>query len=411
MTPLRVGICADFREEQWPSMDRVASMLHRQLQLSHRHRVDASMLCPPFARRLTSVPAAGRLRPAVNADRFLNRFLDYPRSIRALGAHHDVFHVVDHSYAHLVHALPAERTVVTCHDLDAFRSIVSPAEERRSPAFRAATRRILEGLQRAACVACDTAAVRDELAGRGLVREDRLVVVALGAGGAFAAGPDAAADREAALLTRSSPANVELLHVGSTAPRKRIDVLLRVVAALQSFVPAVRLVRVGDPLSADQRRLASELGIRERIVCVSDVAETTLAALYRRAAIVLQPSEREGFGLPLIEAMASGTPVVASDIAVLREVGGQAIDYCPVGDVGRWSATVAELLTERRDLPARWQARCTHARLRAEQFTWKRFAMSMVGIYAALADPRCSQPALEDRRAPAVDRQSLVLTE
>jgi len=188
-------------------MDRVASMLHRHLQLSHRHRLNASMLCPPFSRRFTSVPVAGRLRPALSADRFLNRFLDYPRSIRSLGAHHDVFHVVDHSYAHLVHALPPERTVVTCHDLDAFRSIISPAEERRSAAFQAAARRILAGLQRAACVTCDTAAVRDELAARRLVREDRLVVVPLGAGGVFAAAPDAAADREAALLTRSSPAS------------------------------------------------------------------------------------------------------------------------------------------------------------------------------------------------------------
>src|SRR5206468_11366156 len=129
-------------------------------------------------------------RPAVNADRLVNRFWDYSRSLKRTADGHDVFHIVDHSYAHLVHALPADRTVVTCHDLDAFRSVVAPVQERRSAAFRAATRRIVTGLGRAAWVTCDTAAVRDQLAARGLVREDRLVVVPLGAGEVFAAPPD-----------------------------------------------------------------------------------------------------------------------------------------------------------------------------------------------------------------------------
>jgi len=403
LTPIRVGICADFREEQWPSMDRVASMLHRQLQQSHTRSIHASMLCPAFSRRLSRVPLAGRLRPAVNADRFLNRFWDYPRSLgRAAG--HDVFHVVDHSYAHLVHELPAERTVVTCHDLDAFRSIVVPAQEPRSAAFQAAARRILAGLRRAACVACDTEAVRDELAGRRLVREDRLVVVPLGAGDAFAAPADAAADREAARLTGSPPAAIELLHVGSTVIRKRIDVLLRVCAALRRAMPGVRLVRVGGPLSADQQCLAAELGIAGHIVSLRRVDERTLAALYRRAALVLQPSEREGFGLPLIEAMACGTPVVASDIAVLREVGGQAIEYCPVGDLEHWSATVARLLSERLDAPSRWHARCEEARLRAAQFTWQRFAASMAGIYGSLADRPCSLERVDQPHSSIVRR-------
>jgi len=363
--------------------------------------VRAVMLCPSFSHRLTRVPLAGRLRQAVSADRFLNRFWDYPRSLGRAAAL-DVFHVVDHSYAHLVHSLPADRTVVTCHDLDAFRSIVTPAQEPRSAAFQSATRRILAGLQRAACVACDTAAVRDELAGRRLVREDRLVVVPLGAGDAFASAADAVADREADRLT-APPAAVELLHVGSTAARKRIDVLLRVCAALHRMIPGVRLVRVGGPLSPDQQRLAGELGVADRIVSLGRVDERTLAARYRRAALVLQPSEREGFGLPLIEAMACGTPVVASDIAALREVGGRAVEYCRVGDVEHWCATVTRLLHERGDAPARWQARCAAARLQASHFTWQRFAASMAGIYESLADRRSSIVSAHPRHCRTTD--------
>jgi len=392
MRAVRVGICGDFREERWPSMDRVASMLYRHLQQSHAGAVTATLLCPPFSRRFTrvAVPVGGRTRPAVNADRFLNRFLDYPRSVGRAVTDHDVFHIVDQSYAHLAHALPAERTVVTCHDLDAFRSVLAPVEDRRSAAFQAVTRRILAGLQRAAGVTCDTAAIRDELVSRGLVREDRLVVAPLGVHDVFTVQPAAAADRAAARLVQSPPGVVEILHVGSTAARKRIDVLLRIAAAVRARMPEVRLIRIGDPLTADQQRLSRTLGLADHVVCLDDVDEPTLAALYRRAAIVLQPSEREGFGLPLIEAMACGTPVVASDLAALREVGGDAVMYCPVGDVEHWRETVATLLTERREAPAQSEVRRAHARRRAAQFTWQAFAASMAGVYLSLTESRRS---------------------
>src|SRR5205085_736797 len=78
-----------------------------------------------------------------------------------------------------------------------------------------------------------------------------------------------------------------------------------------------------------------------------------LAALYRRAAMVLVTSEREGFGLPVVEAMACGTPVVATDLHVLREVGGAAAVYCALDNVTAWRDTVLGLVAERSDESAR----------------------------------------------------------
>ena len=137
------------------------------------------------------------------------------------------------------------------------------------------------------------------------------------------------ADRADAALTPLPADAIEILHVGSTVPRKRIDVLLRVCGALGRQIPQLRLTRVGEALTPDQQQVLRDSGMSERTTMVNDVDEATLAALYRRATLVLQPSEREGFGLPVIEALASGTPVVASDLAVLREVGGSAVEYCP----------------------------------------------------------------------------------
>ena len=113
---LRVGIVADYREENWPSMDLMADMLLQHLP-SAADGVTAVRIEAPFSHRVGRLTRRGE--PAVT-DRILNRFFDYPRWLRSQDFDVDLFHIIDHSYAHLVHALPRERTIVTCHDIDTF---------------------------------------------------------------------------------------------------------------------------------------------------------------------------------------------------------------------------------------------------------------------------------------------------
>jgi glycosyltransferase involved in cell wall biosynthesis len=382
MTLLRVALFADYPEEGWPSMDRVAAMLVENLRRHHATTIDVTPVVPRFVRR-AGVIGAG---PAASmVDRIVNRFWDYPRHAATLHDAYDVFHIVDHSYSQLVHRLPAGRAVVTCHDLDTFRSLLQPADEPRSRPFKAMSRYVLSGLQRAARITCDTAAIRDELIREELVPADRLVVAPVGVGPAYSPQPDPDADREAARVVASGPGAVELLHVGSTVPRKRVDLLLQICGALRHDVPNVHLVRVGGALTPDQARLARRVGIDDRMSVLGVVDDRTLAAVYRRAALVLQPSDREGFGLPLIEAMACGTPAVASDLAVLREVGGSAIEYCPPGSVAMWCRRIVELLNERELAPERWMARRNAALQRARCFTWPQFAARMAQVYGDVA--------------------------
>ena len=391
--PVRVAVCADFAEECWPSMDRVASMLLDELGRHHADTIAVSPVRPPFRRRATRVWSA---RPAFTFDRFANRLWDYPRTVGAIAGDYDVVHVVDHSYSQLVHRVPEGRAVVTCHDLDTFRSVLDPDLEPRSAPFRAMARHILTGLRRAAVVTCDTSAIRDEIVARGLVPGERLVVAPMGVGRAYSSEPDAAADRAAARLVASPDDAIELLHVGSTIPRKRIDLLLRVFASLRRERAGLRLVRVGGPFTREQDDLVDALGVRDAIVVLGFVDDRTLAAIYRRAALVLQPSDREGFGLPLVEAMACGTPVVASDLPVLREVGGAAAEYCPPGDEGAWRQAVAALLEERARRPERLVVRAEAARARARLFGWDRFAARLADVYLDVAG----------RRHPALARSS-----
>jgi glycosyltransferase involved in cell wall biosynthesis len=99
---------------------------------------------------------------------------------------------------------------------------------------------------------------------------------------------------------------------------------------------------------------------------------------------LLQPSEREGFGLPVAEAMASGTPVIASRIPALVEVGGRAATYCPVGDVRAWVAAISELLDERVASPTDWRARCSASLAQARRFSWPEHARRMTDLYRDL---------------------------
>lgn len=388
---LRVAVIADYAEEGWPSMDLVADMLVSHLAAEHAQEVEATLIRPAMPIRLTRLASPDRAVPLA-LDRIAARVFDYPRVLAALARRFDVYHVVDHSYAHLLHGLPGGRGLVTCHDLDAFRSVLQPEEERRSLPYRWMAGRILAGLRLASHVACDSDATRSALVTLAGFPEDRLSVIPNGTDTGGDPEDGAAADVEAARML--GPRHfVELLHVGSTIPRKRIDVLLDVFAGVRQARPEVRLTRVGGPFTAEQRVRARDLGVLDAIHVLPFVDRATLAAVYRRSALALLPSDREGFGLPIVEALAHGTPMVASDIPVLREIGSGAVTYCAVGEAGTWVEAIQRLLRERESDPAAWRARRAAGLERAADFSWSRYTDSVVARYRAIAGRPAVDPS------------------
>lgn len=164
-----------------------------------------------------------------------------------------------------------------------------------------------------------------------------------------------------------------ILHVGAQRPHKNVPLLVEAIAR----VPGARLVLVG---SADERfpdlvgPAIERLGVRERVTRLAFVPEGRLAELYANAALLAYPSRVEGFGLPVLEAMLAGTPVICGDVPVLREVGGAAALYAPVDDPGEWARTIARLLDDgflRDDLA---RAGAAHA----AEFTWAAAAQKLV---------------------------------
>ncbi len=365
-------------------MDLVGDMLARHLQEGLFEEVQPEQLRPRLRPRFSRLPLIGGRGIFRNADRLINRFADYPNWIRSRTSAFDLFHLVDHSYSQLLHYLPPASTVVTCHDLDTFRCVLEPQTDARPRWFQAMARRILAGFQKAAHIIAVSESTRNDLIRFQLFPADRITVIPNGVHPSCSP-QTGAADHELAKLLNTEPGVPVLLSVGNTMARKRLDVLLRVFASVRTEFPDLRLVRVGG-LTIQQRQLARELGILDAITMLPFLERELLAAMYRRATLLLQTSEAEGFGLPVVEAMACGCPVVASDIPILREVADAAASYCDVGDIEAWSRTVAGLLRENVNEPGAWRNRRAPAIKRAARFSWTENARQTVGIYRMLGE-------------------------
>jgi glycosyltransferase involved in cell wall biosynthesis len=153
------------------------------------------------------------------------------------------------------------------------------------------------------------------------------------------------------------------LHVGVRRPHKNVVTLIRALAVMPG---SEHLVLTG---SADRRfpdpvpEAIRTHGLQDRVHELTDLSETDLVRVYRGARTLLYPSLIEGFGLPLLEAMAAGVPVVASDIPVFREVVGNAAWFVPATAPAAWARAVRDLQDDavRDDLIARGHRRAAAA--------------------------------------------------
>jgi glycosyltransferase involved in cell wall biosynthesis len=184
-----------------------------------------------------------------------------------------------------------------------------------------------------------------------------------------------------------------ILCVGRASdPNKGVATLVRAFARLGGGAAAPRLTLVdADHPAHEARRLAAELGVGERVYVTGRVSAQELVALYRRAALVVVPSRYEGFGLPAVEAMACGTPVVACASGALPETvgiagGGVLVEHDPES-IAKGIASLLEQPEARAELGARARVRVVEA------FSWPRVARRTAGIYAEVLAEQRGRPA------------------
>lgn len=172
------------------------------------------------------------------------------------------------------------------------------------------------------------------------------------------------------------------LVVGQNQPSKAHDVAVAAFAAVAGSLPDHRLVLV-QRLEAGRglHRLAQKLGIEQRVSFVTGLSEGQLLSLFQAATALLQPSLAEGFGLPALEAMACGCPVLSSDIPPLREVLGDAGTFAPPGDPIELSRAMKQIVV---DAPRRHALRARGLE-RRKLFSWDETAALTWEVYREVA--------------------------
>ena len=158
-----------------------------------------------------------------------------------------------------------------------------------------------------------------------------------------------------------------LVHVGLPSPQKNLPVLLEALALLPAPVELRWTQDRSSRQSASLRALASRLGVEHRVVWLGQLSREAVAEELRSAAVFVFPSLSESFGLPLAEALAAGTAIVASDLDWAHEVCGDAASYADPGDPRTIACAVHQLLI---DEGRRCQLQ-ESARIRAARFCWR----------------------------------------
>lgn len=288
----------------------------------------------------------------------------------------DVFHATEH----LLPRLRRVRSVFTLHDL--IFQFDPDSHKRLNIAF---LRTMMPRFLRAA----DAIIAVSECSKRDAVRiynvpADKIWVIYEGVDPRFKPIDDAA--QLASIRGKYNLPQRFVLHLGTIEPRKNLTLLFEALTALNverhALVVAGKTGWLTDPIFAR----IGELGLQDRVLFTGYVPDEDLPTLLSAASVLVMPSKYEGFGLPVLEAMACGTPVIASNASSLPEVGGDAALYAPPDDPSAWAELISRVLKD-----AALRASMREKGLRqAAKFRWDIAARQTAEVYSTLQKIKAS---------------------
>lgn len=285
-----------------------------------------------------------------------------------LFAHAHIFHATEH----LLPRLRRTRSVFTLHDL-----IFQFDPDSHKPLNIAFLKTMMPRFLRAAhtIIAVSECSQRDAVRLYGLA-PDKIRVIYEGVDPHFAPVTDHA--KLSAVRSKYNLPERFIVHVGTIEPRKNLPLLFDVIAQSDKhLVIAGKLGWLTEPILAKVK----ELGLEQRVTFTGFVADEDLPALISAATLLAMPSKYEGFGLPVLEAMACGTPVIASNTSSLPEVGGEAALYARPTDPASWAQLIdrvwgdAELQSALREKGFK----------QAAKFKWQTMARETAEVYRAVS--------------------------
>jgi glycosyltransferase involved in cell wall biosynthesis len=277
--------------------------------------------------------------------------------------------------------LPGTRTLLTVHDLSFVR--VPDAASPRLKAYLDAV--VPRSVHRSDHVLADSTATKDDLIGLYGTSPDKITVLLSGVDARFQHVDDDVA-RQAAREKYHIPPRPYIFCVGTVQPRKNYGRLIEGVARLRTQGHDVDLVIAGgrgwleDPIYETIR----STDMHDHVHFIGFADDTDLPALYSEAACVAVPSLYEGFGIPVLEGMACGTPVVTSNLSSLPEVAGDAALTITPTDMDELAGALDQVLTD----SALRQRLIQRGYDRAKHFTWDASAQQLQKVYAFLTNSK-----------------------
>jgi glycosyltransferase involved in cell wall biosynthesis len=351
----------------------------RELCAALASQPDDLALTVLYARRAAPLPLAGsvRQRPALTPAH--HRWEGITFGLEAAATRPDLLHSPDV----VPPAVRASRSVITVHDLAfLYWPEILDRDGRRHYG------QINQAVASADHIIAVSETTRRDLAALLAVPGERMTVVPEAAGPAFH--PVPVAERPAALAAANARPAVRarvvgergpyLLVVGTLEPRKNLPFLLRTYDRLVSAWPAAPgLVLAGRLgwLAEETLAVLATLAARDRVEWIDGPTTPELALLYAGALALAFPSRYEGFGLPALEAMACGTPVLATDGSALREQVAEAGWLLPLDDAAAWEEALRTI-----SLDTGLRTRLAEAgRRRAAAYSWARTAAATRAVY------------------------------
>lgn len=286
----------------------------------------------------------------------------------------DLFHATDFV---LPPVLPRVKTLLTVHDLSFVR-----VPESASPSLKHYLDRVVpRSIASASHVLADSQATKDDIVALYGVNTEKISVLLSGVDQCFSL-----LQSDSVLMTTRNKYHLGtfpyIFSVGTVQPRKNYGRLIQALARLRDRDIDIHLVVAGGKgwLDSPIYGTISEMRMQDYVHFIGYADDADLPALYQAATCLAFPSLYEGFGLPILEAMSSGIPVLSSNISSLPEVAGDAAILIDPYNVDEMTSGLYQLIT---DETLRTQL-ITKGRSRAQEFTWAKSASQLLGIYQNL---------------------------
>ena len=304
--------------------------------------------------------------------RFFYIYLFYPfKVLYSLYTSHEIIHIYSQGYAHLAYYVPHNKLVITCCDIIPF-IMADPHDFWGSCAIR----HTFTGLKKARRIIAISSSTKNDLIRYLHIPEEKIIVIYPRIDEIFK-GLDS--KRILNIKKTQFPKRKLILYVGSYLPNKNLPAVLQAFQKAKRKMNNLTLVIVNEKnkLPSEYKTLIESLNIEKSIHFTGYVSDQKLVELYNMADVLLFPSLYEGFGLPVLEAMRCGTPVVAARNSSLQEIGDEAVLF--TGNTAEELAgSIEELLSFSNHQRVQLIKKASHWE---QQFTWDKTAQQTIEVY------------------------------